>query len=137
MRYTNLISPLTTLYENLWHQSLYYVSYMTLYEIQEIFSTSMENQNYTVFSLWTFLYDPCMISRKSYMVLLWLPRNHTNHIWPSMITKNHIWPSTKSKKVVWSLTRVALESMLNQYCFQFIMLRDFCSHFQHFWLTFA
>ena len=44
---------MTTLYENLWHQSMYYVSYMTLYEneIQEIFSTSMENQNYTVFSL--------------------------------------------------------------------------------------
>ena len=69
------------------------------------FSTSIENQNYTVFSLWNFLYDPCMISRKSYMVLVWLPRVHTNHIWPSMITKTHIWPSTKSKKVVWSLTR--------------------------------
>ena len=51
LRYNNLISPLTTLYGNLWHQSLYYVSYMTLYEIQEIFSTSMENKNYTVFSL--------------------------------------------------------------------------------------
>ena len=51
MRYNNLISPLTTLYENLWHPSMYYVSYMALYEIQEIFSTSMENQNYTVFSL--------------------------------------------------------------------------------------
>ena len=105
MRYNNLISPLTTLYENLWHQSMYYVSYMTLYEIQEIFPTSMENQSYTVFSHWTFLYDPCMTYRKSYMVLVWLPRIHTNHIWPSMITKNHIWPSTKSKKVVWSLTR--------------------------------
>ena len=105
MRYNNLISPLTTLYENLWHQSMYYVSYMTLYEIQKLFSTSMQNQNYTVFSLWIFLYDSCMISRKSYMVLVWLPRIHTNHIWPSIITKNHIWPSTKSKKVVWSLTR--------------------------------
>ena len=52
-----------------------------------------------------FLYDSCMISRKSNMVLVWLPRIHTKHIWPSMITKNHIWPSTKSKKVVWSLTR--------------------------------
>ena len=105
MRYNNLISPLTTLYENLWHHSMYYVSYMTLYDIQEIFSTSMENQNYTIFSLWIFLYDPCMICGKSYMVLVWLPRIHTNHIWPSMITKNHIWPSTKSKKIVWSLTR--------------------------------
>ena len=51
MRYNNLKSSLTTLYENLWHQSMYYVSYMTFYDIQEIFSTSMENQNYTVFSL--------------------------------------------------------------------------------------
>ena len=51
MRYDNLISPLTTLYGNLWHQSMYYVSYMTLYEIQEFFSTSMKNQNYTVLSL--------------------------------------------------------------------------------------
>ena len=59
---------------------------------------------FLVFEL--FLYDPCMISRKSYMVLVWLPRIHTTHIWPSMITKNHIWPSTKSMKVVWSLTRV-------------------------------
>ena len=106
MRYNNLISPLTTLYVNMWHQPMYYVSYMTLYEIQEIFSTSMENQNYTFFSLWIFSYDPCMISRKSYMVLVWLPRIHTNHIWPGMITKNHIWPSTKSKKVIWWLTRV-------------------------------
>ena len=117
MRYNNLISPLTTLYENLWHQSMYYVSYMTLYEIQEIFSTSMENQNYTVFSLWMFLYDPCMISRKSYMVLVWLPRIHTNHIWLSMITKNHIWPSTKSKKVVWSLTREGRQPKIEIYFF--------------------
>ena len=93
---------------------MYYVSYMTLYEIQEIFSTSMENQNYTVFSLLIFLYDPWTISRKSYMFLVWLPRIHTNYIWPSrpsMITKNHIWPSTKSKKVVWSLTRVATKKL--------------------------
>ena len=66
MRYNNLISPLTTLYENLWHQSMYYVSYMTLYEIQEYFSTSMENQNYTVLLiLWIF----CMI-------LVWFLGNH-------------------------------------------------------------
>ena len=51
MQYNNLISPLTTLYKNLWHQSMCYVSYMTLYTIQEKFSTSMENQNFTVFSL--------------------------------------------------------------------------------------
>ena len=111
MRYNKLISPLTTLYKNLWHHSMYYVSYMTVYEIQEFFSTLRENQIYTVFSLWTFLDDPCMISRKPYMVLVWLPRIHTNHIWPSMITKNHIWPSTKSKRVVWSLTRVSADSI--------------------------
>ena len=105
MRYNNLISPLTTLYENLWHWSMFYVSYMTLYDFQECFLTSIENQIYTVFSLWNFLYDPCIISRKSYMVFVWLPRIQTNHIWPGMITKNHIWPSTKSKIVVWSLTR--------------------------------
>ena len=40
------------------------------------------------------------------MILVWLPRNHTNHIWPSTVTRKHIWPSTKSKKVVWSMTRV-------------------------------
>ena len=40
---------------------MYYVSYMTLYEIQEFFSTSIENQNYTVFFVFDFfvwsLYD--------------------------------------------------------------------------------
>ena len=70
MQYNNLNSPLTTLYGNLWHQSMLYMSNMTLYDFQEIFSTSMENQDYTVFSLLNFLYDPCMISRKSYMVLV-------------------------------------------------------------------
>ena len=104
-RYNNWTSPLTTIYENLWQKSMFYVSYMTLYDFQENFSISIENQNYTIFSIWNFLHDSCLISRKSYMVLLWLLRIHTNHIWPSMITKNHIWPSTKSKKVMWSLTR--------------------------------
>ena len=117
MRYNNLISPLTTLYGNLWHQSMYYLSYMTLHDIQEIFSTSMENQNYTVFRLWFFLYDLCMISRKSYMVLVSQPRIHTNHIRPGMITRNHIWPSTKSKKVVWSLTRVSSLDRERSYCY--------------------
>ena len=115
MRYNNLVSPLTTLYGKLWPQSMFYESYMTLYDFQETFSTSIENHNYPVFSPWNVLYNSCMISRKSYIVLVWLPRIHTNHIWPSMITKNHIWPSmitknhiwpsTKSKKFVWSLTR--------------------------------
>ena len=39
-----------------------YVSYMTLYDFQEIFSTAKENERYTVFRLSIFLYDPCMIS---------------------------------------------------------------------------
>ena len=105
MRYNNLISPLTTLYGNLWHQSMYYVSYMTLYDIQEIFSTSMENQNYTVFSLWFF----CMIP-------VWFLGNHIWSLYDYQefiqiiydLVKNHIWPITKSTKVVWSLTRVVL-----------------------------
>ena len=83
----------------MWQQLTFYVSYMTWFDFQEIFSTSVGNQNYTVLSLWKFFYDPCMISRKPYMVLVWLPRIHTNHIWPIMITKNHIWTNTKSKKL--------------------------------------
>ena len=51
MRYSDIISPLTTLYKRLWHQSLFYVSYMTLYDFQEINSTSIEIHNYTDFSL--------------------------------------------------------------------------------------
>ena len=80
---------------------------------RNFFNFNGKSKLYSFYSL-NFLYDPCMISRKSYMVLVWLPRIHTNHIWPSMITKNHIWPSTKSKKVVWSLTRVfsALEKVI-------------------------
>ena len=66
MRYNNLISPLTTLYENSWHQSMYYVSYMTLYEIQEI-QWKIKIIQFLVF---VFFYDPCMIYRKSYMVLV-------------------------------------------------------------------
>ena len=49
------------------------------------------------------------------MILLWLPRNHTTHIWPSTITRNHIWPSMKSKKDVWSITRVVKNSNANLY----------------------
>ena len=46
-----------------------------LYDFQDIFSTSKENQNYTVFSLLNFLYDPlydyqeygpCMTTNSSY-----------------------------------------------------------------------
>ena len=81
MRNNNLLCPLTTLYGNLWNQSMFYASYMTLYDFQEIFSTSKENERYTVFRLWIFLYDPCMISTKSYMILVWLLRNHTNHLY--------------------------------------------------------
>ena len=51
MRFNKLLCPLTTLYGNLWNQSIFYVSYMTLYDFQEIFSTSNENEKYTVFKL--------------------------------------------------------------------------------------
>ena len=106
IRYNKLISPLTTLYGNLRNQSMFYVSYMTLYDFQENFSTSKENERYTVFRLWVFLYDPCMISRKSFMILVWLLRNHANHIWTCMITGNYIWPSMTTKNCVWWATRV-------------------------------
>ena len=46
MRYNNLIFPLTTLYENLWHQSKFYVSYLTLFDFQEIFSISIETESF-------------------------------------------------------------------------------------------
>ena len=69
MRYNNLISPLTTLYENLWHQSMFYVSYMTLYVFQEISWTSIENENDRSYAL-NVLYDYFVISRKSYMILV-------------------------------------------------------------------
>ena len=45
---------------------MYYVSYMTLYDIQEIFSTSTENQNYTVFFVFELF---CMIP-------VWFLGNH-------------------------------------------------------------
>ena len=108
MRYNNLLCPLTTLYGNLWNQWMFYVSYMTLYDFQEIFSTSKENERYTAFRLWIFLYDPCMISRKSYMILVWLLGNHSNHICPCMNTRNPIWPSMTTKNSVWWATRVEL-----------------------------
>ena len=113
MRYNYLLCALTTLYGNLRNQSMFYVSYMTLYDFQEIFWTSKENERYTVFRLWIFLYDPCMISRKSYMILVRLLRNHTNHIWTCMNTRNHIWPSMTTKNCVWWATR---ERMLLSIC---------------------
>ena len=70
MRYKNLISPLTTLYENLWPKSMYYVSYMTLYDIQEFFQLQWKIKIMQFLVSECFLYDPCMISRKSYMVLV-------------------------------------------------------------------
>ena len=105
MRYDNLLCPLTTLYRNLCNQSMFYLSYTTLYDFQEIFSKSKENEKYTVLRLWIFLYDPYMISRKSYMILVWQLRNHTNHIWPCMNIRNHIWPSMTTKNFVLWATR--------------------------------
>ena len=93
-------------------EPVFYVSYMTLY-FQEIFSASKENEKYTVFLLWIFFYDPCLISRKSYMILVWLLRNHTNHIWPCMITRNHIWPSITTRNYIWWATQVLLIFHLN------------------------
>ena len=49
MRYENFLCHLTMIYGNLWNQSMFYVSYMTLYDFQEILSTSKENEKYTVF----------------------------------------------------------------------------------------
>ena len=47
MRYNKLICPLTTLYGNLRNQSTFDVSYMTLYDFKEIFSTSkMQNMQF-------------------------------------------------------------------------------------------
>ena len=66
MRYNNLISPLTTLYENLWHQSMYYVSYMTLYEIQEIFQLQWKIKIIQQFLVFEFF---CMI-------LVWFLGSH-------------------------------------------------------------
>ena len=51
IRYNNLLCPLTTLYGNLWNHSMFYVLYMTLYDFQEIFLTSKENEKHTVFRL--------------------------------------------------------------------------------------
>ena len=39
------------------------------------------------FRIWFFLYDPCMISGKSYLILVWLLWNHRNHIWPCLNTR--------------------------------------------------
>ena len=64
MQKNNLNCPLTTLYGILWHQLLFYVSFMTLYDFQELFSTSRENKNYAVFSLWKF-----------FMILVWFLGN--------------------------------------------------------------
>ena len=33
---------------------------------------------------------------KIYMILVWLLRNHTNHIWPCMTTKNCVWWATRN-----------------------------------------
>ena len=54
MRYNNLLYPLTTLYGILWNQSMFYVSYVTLYDFPEIFSTSKEIERYTVFGALNF-----------------------------------------------------------------------------------
>ena len=44
--------------DQLEHYSMFYGSYMTLYEFQEeTFSTSMENENYTVFRFSKFSND--------------------------------------------------------------------------------
>ena len=73
-------------------------TYMTLVWSQSYFFR-ISNQEHSDWSLLRVDFIFCII-------LVWLPRNHTNHIWPSTVTKNHIWPSTKSRKVVWSMTRV-------------------------------
>ena len=122
MRYNNLLCPLITLYGKLWNQSVFYVSYMTLYDFQEIFSTSKENENYTIFRLLIFFYDPCMISRKSYMILVWLLRNHTNHIWPCMNTRNHIWRSMTTRNFVWWATRATAQQIIALYSSQYLSI---------------
>ena len=73
----------------------------------KISSSSMENEVYTLFRLSNFLNDPCLTSRKSYAILVWLPRVHTNHVRPGMVTRNHIWPCMTTKKFVWQPTRSA------------------------------
>ena len=83
---------------------------------RNIFATSIENENHTVSLHWN-IFLTCMISRKLYMILVWLKSIHRKHIWPSIITKNHIWPSNKLKKVVWSVTRV-LHLLLMQFYVQ-------------------
>ena len=105
MWYNLLICPLTILYGNLWHPSMFYSSYKTFYDFPRNFFNVNRKPNYTVFRPWKILYDPCMISRKSHMILVWLPRVHTNHVWPSMIAKNHIWPSMTINNFVWWANR--------------------------------
>ena len=106
MQYNILISPLITLYENFWHQSRSYMCHIWPCMISKKFFQLQRKIKIMQFLISEIF---CLILvwflRKSYMVLVWVPRIHTNYIWPSIITKNHIWPSTKSKKVVWSLTR--------------------------------
>ena len=80
MRYKNFLCPVTKLYGNLWNQSMFDALYMALYDFHEIFSTSKENEKYTVVRLGIFSYDPCMIYTKPYMILVWLLRNLRNHI---------------------------------------------------------
>ena len=63
-------------------------------------------KNIQLLGLKFFFYDPCMISRKTYKILVWLLRNHKNHKWPCMNTRNHIWPSMNIKNCVWWAIRV-------------------------------
>ena len=90
--YNILISALTTLYENLWHQSMFYASHITLYDFLEFFllnffPISIGNQSYTVLVFETFclilvlflgyhiwsLYD-CQESMQIIYDLVWLLR---------------------------------------------------------------
>ena len=70
MQYNNLLCPVTTIYGSLRKQSMFYVSHMTFYDFQEIFQqkNKMKSKQFLGFE---FFNDPCIISRKSYMVLVW------------------------------------------------------------------
>ena len=57
---------------------MFYVSYMTLYEFQDIVQLQKKMKNIQFSGFEYFLYDPSMIYRKSYMIRVWILRNHTN-----------------------------------------------------------
>ena len=90
-------------YRTIYGTSQYFICHIWPCMISKNFV--IENENYTVFRHCNFLFERCLVSRKSYMIVVWLSRAHTNNIWPGMITKNHVWPSVTTKNLIWWAAR--------------------------------